>query len=881
MNKSPRRAVSIFLTALLVGGWITPEAARAAAPVVIGATGEAGAAGASAAAGVNSALSFSAPAFSASLNPAASIGLAPALSAPALTPSLGGVAADPSIAPSVSPAAVPSTSLSAVAAAPSLNALPAASADSSEPGTPASESAAKPSRGWLSRAAALFTRRETPSEKSAPVSAAAEKAAADAQFDGSAVNPASNDDAVVVPQGRWARLKSGLSRFAARRVENYQTRRAIAHDEFGGPKSDGPMSFGRKIGYGLKWGVNLIGINAVLSFTLFPFLERFAWPLLLSPSSLGHFGRVELLTKFGPSAIGALLAHAPIPFLTIALPMSTAMEEFTYRFMGFGLTFGLLAAAKPLANLVANLLDQIPDAAGFCSTMQKIFLTTGRAISYFAFPIAALTSSFSFAVAHFAAWGVNPVVFAMNLIAGLVLARAAYKSRGLTAPFVAHLVFNIGMLGGAILGVTLGLPGAAMIYAVLSAVVGTAALWYNWRAERKKRAFLKSLGGGANSLLIAALISGAALSGFHGASPRDAAATLNQTYQQVVKGAPAAAPAAKDTVETKAPAAAPADSVAANPFHTDADMIASVKPSVVEIIVKMDQGMALGSGVIVTPTGLLVTNGHVVGDKKVGEIVEVKLADDTKLPAKIVAVNHNKDLAFLMLPKLVNKEVVAWPYSRFAKTAPREGDALFAMGHPLGLPFTVTKGILSGLGYRGNMFVQYLQTDAAITHGNSGGPIYNDRGEIVGINTMGPEVGGIGFSIIAPTVVHALQQFVTTGNMATASMGVIVDLSNPDQPDQGVLVEFVRPGSAADKAGLKPGDLIVGVGDQLIPDGGKKAVHDLAAVLAQAKPGDEIAIGVLRGGEGDKPTIVKIKLDARATTEETSMAHGFDGEDQP
>ncbi len=851
MNQAPRRLLPLFLCASLVGGLIPPEAVRAAALVRLTSFGEAGASGLSAGAAAAAPLTLGAPALSAPLSPAASL-----ISVPFL--------------------AAPSASAAAAAAPEPAAALTSARAAASAPAdeVPAAAKAAAPAatRSWLSRASALFARPSAPVLNAAPVSAAAAKAESGRAFDGAASASAAGD-AVAAPSGGSVRRTSGLRGFAARGLEAYRANRAVAHDDFGGPRSDGPMTFRAKVRYGLKWGLNLVGLSALIDLAVAPLASHFAWPLLLSPSALPALGRVELLTKFGPAAIGQALAHAPLAFLGFALPFSTAMEEVSFRFFGFGLTFGLLAAAKPVANLAANLLDAVPDASAFRSTVQRGVLDFGELLSFFAFPVAALTSSFSFAVAHFAQWGVDPSVFALNMAAGWVLARAAYKTRGLTAPFVAHLFFNVAMLGSAILGVTFGLPLAAAVYAAAAALAGVASLVYNWRAARGSRPL--SLKAGAKNLLVAALIAGSLLGTAGAPSSRGSFASNSAALAQVQTQAatvptPAVEPAA-------ARAAAPA---AGEPsaFKTDADMVAAVKPSVVEIIVGIPGGYELGSGVIVSPTGLLVTNGHVVGDKRVGEIAQVKLADDRKVPAKIMAVNHNRDLAILQLPTL--KDGAAWPYSTFAKTVPREGDALFAMGHPLGLPFTVTKGILSGLGYRGNMFVQYLQTDAAITHGNSGGPIYNERGEVVGINTMGPEVGGIGFSIMAPSVAHALNQYLATGNIATAALGVIVDLSSPDLPKTGVAVEFVRPGSAAAKAGLRPGDLVVGLGGAVLRDGGRKAVHDLAAVLAQAKPGDRIELAVLRAGS-DKPVIVKLTLDARATSEETSMAHGFDGEDQP
>jgi len=871
--KLSRPSFSVVLCAALVGGLIPPGAARAAGGVLAAPALEAGVG--VAAPGAGAAATFAAPAqinIGATLLPVAPLGGASALSAPAWAgaASVAPAAAAPALsAPAAEPSAVSPVAAGAAA-------VPFLSAPAAEPSAAPSAPAADAPRSWLSRAAGLFSRRAAPA--SAPASVDDAKVSSDRLFDGATAASAPDAAALAAPQGPLTRLNAGLRRFAARRVAAYQAKRAVAHDDFGGPKSDGPMTFGAKVAYGLKWGLNLVGLSALIDFTLAPLLARINWPTLLSTSTLDHLGRVELLIKYGPSTISAALTHAPLSFLGLAVPLSTASEELTYRFFGFGLTFALLAAAKPAAAFVATALDSVPDAAGLRSKVQRALLLIGRAAAYYAFPIAALSSSVRFAIAHFAHWGIDPTVFALNVVAGWVLARVAYKTRGLTAPFVAHLSFNFAMLGTAILGATFGLPLAASVYAVLASIVGVAALWYNWRAARKERALsLKNLAG-AKNLVVAGLIASGLLGALGGgASHGSFSASRNAGLAEYLAAAPA--PAAS-TVGGEAPAAAAPAAPAADapaPFKTDADMVASVKPSVVEIIVKMSGGMAIGSGVIVSPTGLLVTNGHVVGDKAVGEIVEVKLSNDQVLPAKIMAVNHNRDIAILRLPN--QRGGAAWPYSTFAKTAPREGDPLLAMGHPLGLPFTVTKGVLSGLGDRGNMFVQYLQTDASINHGNSGGPIYNTRGEVVGINTMiaGKEGSiGIGFSITAPNVVQALEQYAATGGIATAALGVIVDLSGPDQPDAGVAVEFVRAGSAAAKAGLLPGDLIVGVGEDKIAVGGEKAVHSLAAALAQAKPGDVLELSVLRG-DADKPRVVQVKLDARATSEETSMAHGFDG----
>jgi S1-C subfamily serine protease len=468
----------------------------------------------------------------------------------------------------------------------------------------------------------------------------------------------------------------------------------------------------------------------------------------------------------------------------------------------------------------------------------------------------------------------------LNIVAGLVLAGMAHRTRGrftpgIVAPFIAHLFFNLTILGVPLLALTFGLPQAAAVFAALSSIAGVVTLWYNWRAARKDRAAaLKHAGSAAALLLVAALTAGLVSNGLQprGAVESSFLASRNQPYTAAAAGAASAAdPKAPvdATVETPSP-----EPAAASP-SAPAEMIARVKPSVVKVVVKEAKGYSIGSGVIVSPDGVVVTNGHVVGDgHKVGDVVSVRLSNGLKVPALIIAVNHNRDLALLKLPPL--KSGKPWPISPFASHAPREGDVVYAMGHPLGLPFTVTKGILSGIGARGNSFVTYLQHDAAITHGNSGGPLYNEAGEIIAINTLGHEAGGIAFSIITPSVVAGLQQFAATGNMDTAALGIIINLSSPDQPEKGVVIELVRPGSAADKAGLRAGDLIIGIGDAELKDGGEDGVHQLGSILAKAKPGDKLPLGILRG---DKQKILEVTLDARKTSEATSLAHNFDGED--
>lgn len=878
MNRNTRRALTLLLAAAFAGGPFLPEG-RAAAPVALGVSAESGMSGAQSGAAVTVPLGASGVSASVTLAPAAApaaFSLSAAPSAVTAAPIAAPRAAAPAL--TVSPAAAASP-VASPAAAPALKSAAPLSAAADTPAAPEPGKTPAPAaqpKNALSRAFSIFARRSAPK---AAVSADSDKASADAQFDGAAERPEGEAAPVYAPKTFVGRALVGLGHWAGRRVGHYKARRAVDHDVFGGPKPVQLSLLGR-VGYGVKWGLNLLGLSALIDWTVAPLVSKIAWPLWLSPESMHALGRVELLVKYGPEQIAAALAAAPLQFLGIALPISTAMEEFTYRFMGFGLVFALLALVKPLTASVAKFLGQIPDASGFRSKIQSALINFGALVSFYAFPLAALRSSYNFAVAHFAHWGVSPALFVFNMIAGFALARMAYKTRGLVAPFVAHLTFNVVMLGTGVVGLALGWPLGAMVFSVLASLAGLGSLWWTWRSARKEKAF--RLKNAAASVAIAALLALPLLGGLSGVSrsPLQTAAHHAQVVKQAEPAktdpeAPVIAPAKDDK------AAPAADTAKA---ETPADMVARVKPSVLKIIVKMDQGMAIGSGVIVSPQGLAVTNGHVVGDRKPGQMVQVELADGTKIAAKVVAVNHDKDLAFIQLPKMLDaktRQPVPWPTSPFAKDAPREGDEVFAMGHPLNLPFTVTRGIVSGRGMRGNMYVQYLQTDASINHGNSGGPLYNAKGEIIGINTMimGSDGSiGLGFSIITPSVLKALEQYAAVGNINTASLGVIVDLSNPEQPDNGVVVEYVRPGSAAAKAGLRPGDVLVGLGGDMIEaDGGKPSVRAIAARLAQAKPGDEIEVAVIRGDSDPKP--VKLKLDAKRTTEETSAAHGFDGSD--
>jgi serine protease Do len=289
-------------------------------------------------------------------------------------------------------------------------------------------------------------------------------------------------------------------------------------------------------------------------------------------------------------------------------------------------------------------------------------------------------------------------------------------------------------------------------------------------------------------------------------------------------------------------------------------LTAKAKPSVVQVVVRGRMGTSTGSGAIISKEGLLLTNAHVVEGSPDGFVL-IKFSNGQQTVGKIVAVNRkeDRDIALVQLPPALPN---GYPYMEIAKTDELvEGDDVLALGHPLGLPFTVTRGIISGLGAnRGNMYVEHLQTDAAMNPGNSGGPLVNNKGEIVGMNSQiatrnGGSVG-LGFAITAPYLRDAVAQFKATGNINSSWLGIIIDRGSSFMSEDGVRVEHVRPGSPAAKAGIKPGDVLLGVRGRSF-GGGDQGMFRLASVLARTRPGQELQIGLARQ---DEVVVVTVKL---------------------
>jgi serine protease DegS len=266
---------------------------------------------------------------------------------------------------------------------------------------------------------------------------------------------------------------------------------------------------------------------------------------------------------------------------------------------------------------------------------------------------------------------------------------------------------------------------------------------------------------------------------------------------------------------------------------------------------------SLGSGVIVDPSGQIVTNHHVVAD---ADQIQVQLADGRVAEAKVVGRDPDTDLALLRidLPDL--------PSIRLGRSdALAVGDIVLAIGNPIGLSQTVTQGIVSATG-RAQLglatYENFIQTDAPINVGNSGGALINSRGELVGINTaviaktLGVE--GIGFAIPVNLVRGVINEINTRGRVVRGWIGIATDTVDEARakslglPAAGVVIVRMTSNSPAQRAGLRPGDLILSI------DG--KAPKDAREVLlriADTTPGEPLKIEWQRGNEkGDTQVIV-------------------------
>jgi len=278
-------------------------------------------------------------------------------------------------------------------------------------------------------------------------------------------------------------------------------------------------------------------------------------------------------------------------------------------------------------------------------------------------------------------------------------------------------------------------------------------------------------------------------------------------------------------------------------------IVRRVEPSVVTVVLPEGQG----SGVVVDSDGLVVTNNHVVAGAR---FVEVQFADASREPAEVVAAAPDFDLAVLRV------ERDDLPAATFRDELPAVGQLAVAIGSPLGFENMVTAGIISGLQRsipssrtNTNPLVDLIQTDAAISPGNSGGALVGPDGEVVGINVayLPPGQTGavaIGFAIPAPTVTDVIEQLLETGEARDAFLGVQPVPLTPQiarqfglPTDRGILVGRVGPGSPVEASGVAPGDVITAIDGEPVD-----SVPDLQGALRRAGPAATVKLSVVSDG---------------------------------
>ncbi len=300
---------------------------------------------------------------------------------------------------------------------------------------------------------------------------------------------------------------------------------------------------------------------------------------------------------------------------------------------------------------------------------------------------------------------------------------------------------------------------------------------------------------------------------------------------------------------TTSPGATSAPDRPAGEELTIPELVDAVEPSVVTIFTEG----GLGSGVVYTADGVIITNEHVV--RGVTD-VEVAFADGQRVGGTVLAADPIVDIA------VVQADRENLPAAEFATELPEVGEGAVVIGSPLGFENTVTSGIISALhreipgsASQGQSLVDLIQTDAAISPGNSGGAVVNLRGQIIGISEayIPPSAGAValGFAIPAATATEVADQLLEDGTAEHAFLGLGPGAITPQiaeqlglPQDDGVVVLSVVEGGPADEAGLRPGDVLVRLGEEEL-----RSPEDLLGSLRRLNPGDEVTIEFLRGNE--------------------------------
>ena len=280
------------------------------------------------------------------------------------------------------------------------------------------------------------------------------------------------------------------------------------------------------------------------------------------------------------------------------------------------------------------------------------------------------------------------------------------------------------------------------------------------------------------------------------------------------------------------------------------------------VVPRAQRQRGLGSGVVMTADGYILTNNHVV---ETADKIHVDLPDGRTLEGKVIGTDKPSDLALI---KVNGSGLPTAPLGNSDNA--QVGDVVLAIGNPLGVGQTVTMGIVSakgrstGSGDGGRSYQDFLQTDAPINHGNSGGALVNTRGEVVGINAemLSPVDAniGIGFAIPSNMARHVMDDLRKDGHVRRAQLGVEVQPVTSDLAESlnlkhvgGAIVGKVTPDSAADRAGLKRGDVIQSFNGQPVTD-----INSLRNHVADAQPGSSASVAIVRDGA---EKTVSVKLD--------------------
>jgi len=290
---------------------------------------------------------------------------------------------------------------------------------------------------------------------------------------------------------------------------------------------------------------------------------------------------------------------------------------------------------------------------------------------------------------------------------------------------------------------------------------------------------------------------------------------------------------------------------------------------------------AKGSGFIISSSGIIVTNNHVVNQAKT---VSVTLSDGSTYPARVLGTDSRTDLAVLKIS--AGRPL---PYVELGSSANVEpGEWVVAMGNPFGLGGSVTAGIVSALGrdIGDGPYDRFIQVDAPINEGNSGGPLFDQQGQVIGVNTaiLSPTGGsvGIGFAIPSDQVNRVVLQLENGGKVVRGYLGVAAQVVSPqmaaamglptsDPTSDGALIAAISPNSPAYRAGLKPGDVITGVNNATVTN-----PSDLAADIANVDPGHDTSIKYIRNG---KPESLSVAVATMPANPDAAFQQG--GSSQP